>query len=97
MPKSLYATMKALPGCREKVRDLLVGLAADVRAEPGCERFVVHTLTDDPDFFHVEETYRDEDAFKAHMGTEHGRVFNQAIKTLVEGGGSTVVFLDTVI
>jgi len=30
------------------------------------------------------------------MGTDHGRVFNQAIETLVEDGGSKVVFLDTV-
>ena len=97
MSKSLYATMKALPGCREKVRDLLIALAADVRAEPGCERFVVHTLAEDPDFFHVEESYRDEAAFRTHISNEHGRVFNQAIETLVEDGGSKVVFLDTVI
>ncbi|MDF7673581.1 putative quinol monooxygenase [Acetobacteraceae bacterium ESL0709] len=89
--------MQALPGCREKVRVLLEGLAHKVRNEPGNVRFVVYTLTENPDLFHVEETYRDEEAFRAHMATEHGKIFNKAIETLVEGGGSNVVFLDSVI
>ncbi|MFT8808410.1 putative quinol monooxygenase [Gluconobacter sp.] len=96
MAKTLYATLRALPGRRETLRDLLTALAADVRAEPGCERFMVYTLASDPDLFHVQETYRDDDAFAAHMATEHGRVFNQTITSLVEGGGSEVVFLDAV-
>ncbi|MBF0887164.1 MULTISPECIES: putative quinol monooxygenase [Gluconobacter] len=97
MPKTLYATLKALPGQRETLRGLLTALAKDVRAEPGCERFKVYTLASDPDLFHVEETYRDDAAFAAHMATEHGKVFNQTITPLVEGGGSEVVFLDAVI
>ncbi|WP_170211037.1 putative quinol monooxygenase [Neokomagataea tanensis] len=96
MTKSLYATMTALPGHRDKLAALLTDLATHVRGEPGCERFVVYTLADKPDLFHVEETYRDEAAFKVHMGTEHGKTFNNAIKDIVEGGGSTVVFLDHV-
>lgn len=96
MAKTLYATLRALPGRRETLRDLLTALAADVRAEPGCERFMVYTLASDPDLFHVQEMYRDDDAFAAHMATEHGRVFNQTITSLVEGGGSEVVFLDAV-
>lgn len=95
--KNLYATMRALPECREKVRNLLSGLAHKVRSEPGNVRFVVYTLAEDPDLFHVEETYRDEEAFRAHMATEHGKIFNKAIETLVENGGSQVVFLDLVI
>lgn len=96
MTKSLYATMRAQPDCREKLRTLLTGLAQNVRNEPGNIRFVVYTLQGDPDFFHVEESYKDEDAFRAHMATEHGKIFNKAIKTLVEGGASKVVFLDSV-
>lgn len=96
MSKNLYATMRARSGCREKLRVLLIGLAEKVRAEPGCERFVIYSLKEDPDFFHVEESYRDEAAFLAHMATEHGKIFNKAIETLVEGGGSKVVFLDPV-
>lgn len=96
MSKNLYATMRALPDCREKVASLLTALADNVRAEPGCVRFVVYTHEDDPRLFHVEESYRDEAAFQAHMATEHGKLFNKAIETLVEGGASTVVFLNPV-
>jgi quinol monooxygenase YgiN len=96
MTKSLYATMRAHPDHKVHVAELLTALAQDVRAEPGCVRFVVYTLADDPLLFHVEETYRDDDAFRAHMGTAHGRAFNAAIADLVEGGASTVVFLDQV-
>lgn len=96
MSRTLYATMRALPGKRDELARLLTSLAKDVRNEPGNERFVVYTLESDPDFFHVEETYRDEAAFKAHMGMEHGRVFNEAIRSLVEGGASEVIFLNHV-
>lgn len=94
MTKSLYATMTALPGHRDTLQTLLTDLATHVRGEPGCERFVVYTLTENPDLFHVEETYKDDAAFAAHMATEHGKTFNNAIKNIVEGGGSTVVFLN---
>ncbi|GBQ34492.1 antibiotic biosynthesis monooxygenase [Gluconacetobacter azotocaptans] len=96
MQKSLYATMRALPGQAEHLAGLLRDLARDVRAEPGCVRFVVYRLESDPAFFHVEETYRDAAAFEAHIGMAHGRRFNDAIKTLVEGGASIVTFLDPV-
>ncbi|NHO33372.1 putative quinol monooxygenase [Acetobacter fallax] len=96
MEKALYATMRALPGQEETVASLLRTLAGNVRAEPGNIRFVVYRLADDPAFFHVEETYRDQAAFEAHIGMAHGKAFNAAIETLVEGGGSTVVFLEPV-
>lgn len=91
--KSLYATMRALPGCHAEVSALLTGLAEKVRAEPGCLRFVVYALENDPALFHVEETYRDEAAFESHMGTAHGKKINEALAPLVEGGASKVVFL----
>lgn len=96
MSKNLYATMKALPNCREKVASLLTALADNVRAEPGCERFVIYVHEKDPSLFHIEESYKNEASFQAHMKTEHGKLFNKVIETLVEGGASNVVFLKTV-
>ncbi len=96
MTVTLYATMVALDGKREIVADLLRRLKQDVEAEPGNERFVVYTLADRPNHFHVEETYRDEAAFQAHMRTAHGLRFNAAIADLVENGRSEVVFLSPV-
>jgi quinol monooxygenase YgiN len=96
MEKTLYATMRALPGQEDAVAALLRDLAGHVRAEPGCLRFVVYRLARDSAAFHVEETYRDQAAFEAHISMDHGRRFNAAITTMVEGGASTVVFLDQV-
>lgn len=91
--KSLYAVIKALPGHEEEVAKLLSNLAAEIRAEPGCVNFQVFRLADNPSIFHVDETYLDEKAFQAHIATEHGRKFNEAIKPLVEGGKSELFFL----
>jgi quinol monooxygenase YgiN len=94
--RTLYATMRALPGQEEALADMLGALALEVRAEPGCVRFVVYRLEADPAFFHVEETYRDQAAFEAHIGMEHGKRFNAAIVPMVEGGASSVTFLTLV-
>lgn len=94
--KTLYATMTALPGQRQFVADALCDLAENVRQEPGNLRFEVYSLKDDPNTFHVEETYYGEEGFKAHMGTEHGKLFNQSIIDKVAGGASNVVFLENV-
>lgn len=95
---NLYATMRAVPGKRETLVKLLSELAEQVRNEPGNVRFVVYTRKNDPDFFHVEETYNDQKAFEEHMESPHGKAFNKAIKDqkVVEGGESEVVFLEDV-
>jgi quinol monooxygenase YgiN len=94
MPKALYATFEVLPGHEKRLRQLLANLTHDVRAEPGCLRFVAYTRADNPRAYHVDEIYADEAAFAEHIASAHGRVFNAAIAGLVVGGGSKVVFLD---
>jgi quinol monooxygenase YgiN len=94
MPKALYATFEVLPGHEETIRHLMADLTLAVRAEPGCLRFVAYTLADNPRAYHVDEIYADDAAFAAHIASEHGRVFNAAITTMVVGGASRVVFLD---
>jgi quinol monooxygenase YgiN len=94
MPKALYATFEVLPGHEETLREMMAALTRDVRAEPGCLRFVAYTRADNPRAYHVDEIYADEAAFAAHIGSAHGRAFNAAITDKVVGGGSQVVFLD---
>ena len=96
MAKALYATFEVLPGHEETVRRLMGDLTRDVRAEPGCLRFVAYTLDSNPRAYHVDEIYADEAAFEAHITSAHGRAFNARIKDLVVGGGSTVYFLNEV-
>ena len=40
--------------------------AKNTRAEPGCVRFDVLQVTDDPNSFRLYEVYRDEQAFEEH-------------------------------
>ncbi|QCE33620.1 antibiotic biosynthesis monooxygenase [Acetobacteraceae bacterium] len=93
--KSLYAVITALPGKEGEIARLLNELAVNVRAEPGCVRFEPYQLSENPLQFHIEETYKDEGAFQAHMATKHGKIFNKTIKDLVEGGASKVIFLQS--
>ncbi|AQZ16113.1 (ZYRO0G02750g) [Zygosaccharomyces parabailii] len=89
--KSLYATMKPLKGQEQFVRNAISEMAEHVRKEPGNVRFEVYHRDDGT--IVVEETYKDESAFKAHMGYAHGKKFNSSIVDKVEGGASDVVFL----
>ena len=94
MPKALYATFEVLPGHEETLRRMMTELTRDVRAEPGCLRFVAYTRADNPRAYHVDEIYADDAAFAAHMASAHGRAFNAAIVDKVVDGGSTVHFLN---
>jgi len=93
-PVYLYATMKPVAGEEDFVRNAISVMADHVRDEPGCVRFEVYELDDGT--IHVEETYKDEDAFKAHMATQHGKDFNGSIVGKVVGNGSNVVFMKSI-
>ncbi|QCE33837.1 antibiotic biosynthesis monooxygenase [Acetobacteraceae bacterium] len=92
-PKSLYAVITALPGHEAEVSKLLDGMAKNVRAEKGCVRYEIYTLASDPKVFHVEESYKNDKAFQAHVSQEYGKKFNEAIKPIVKDGAAEVVFL----
>ncbi|QCE35520.1 antibiotic biosynthesis monooxygenase [Acetobacteraceae bacterium] len=95
--KSLYAVITALPGKEEEIAKLLKELAVKVRAEAGCVRFLPYRLVESPQVFHIHETYEDEAAFKTHISQEHGKIFNEKLKSLAKGGGSEVNFLKAVV
>lgn len=93
MTKPLYATFEVLPGHEETMCAMMAELTRAVRAEPGCLRFVAYTRADAPRCYHVDEIYADDAAFEAHIGSPHARAFNAAIRDMVVGGASKVVFL----
>jgi quinol monooxygenase YgiN len=96
MTKSLYAEFTALPGNEAKVRDLLLALTAQVRAEEGNVNFVPYTLESDPRRFFVFEVYRDTEAFHEHANAEYGARFNAALSELVEGSASALTWLTSI-
>ncbi|GAB0118870.1 putative quinol monooxygenase [Acidisoma sp. 7E03] len=91
--KPLYATFEVLPGHEAEMERMMAELTQAVRAEPGCLRFVAYRLADQPRRYHVDEIYADEAAFAAHINSPHARAFNAAIRDMVVGGASEVVFL----
>ncbi len=91
--KPLYATFEVLPGHEARIEQMMADLTRAVRAEPGCLRFVAYRQAGEPRRYHVDEIYADEDAFAAHITSPHTRAFNAAIREMVVGGASEVVFL----
>lgn len=96
MTKSLYAEFTALPGNEARVRELLLELTTDVRAEDGNVAFVPFTLQSDPRRFFVFEVYADDAAFREHVGATHGARFNAALAGLVEGSSSSLTWLTSI-
>lgn len=91
--RRLYAEFVALPGSEPRVADLVETLTAAVRAEAGCLQFDPFTRVDNPRHWVVMEGYTDEEAFQAHLGSEHGRAFNAEIADHIAGGASSLVWL----
>jgi quinol monooxygenase YgiN len=91
--KPLYATFEVLPGHEARMEQMMADLTRAVRAEPGCLRFVAYRRAGEPRRYHVDEIYADDAAFAAHITSPHARAFNAAIRDLVVGGASEVVFL----
>ena len=56
--------------------------ARNSRKEPGCLRFDVLRVLDNPAKFAFYEVYKDEEAVKAHRATEHFARWNREIEAL---------------
>jgi quinol monooxygenase YgiN len=94
MTRALYAEFTAVDAAAaDRTQEILLLLADAVRREPGNLAFDAYRKTDDVLTFFVYEIYADEEAFRAHMGQEHGRLFNAELTDLVVGGGSTLTWL----
>ncbi len=92
---SLVVQMEVRPGRREQ---FLAGMSANaeaaVRDEPGCLRFDVCSVADDPDRFVLYELYADDAAFEAHRAAPHfaawREVAGRVVATQVNTRGTVV-------
>ena len=85
MIQSIVATIKAKKGQEADFQATALKLAAAVRAnEPGC---LMYTLDkgEDPSTFVFMERYADEEALKAHRGTEHFKTLGRAMGAFMDG------------
>ena len=70
-------------GCADHLEALLLRQASDSLAkERHCQRFDVVRLQDQTTFV-LYELYRDEDAFRSHLKTDHFLTFDQKSAALV--------------
>ena len=85
MAHSIVATIKVKAGHEADFEAIARKLVAAVNAnEPGC---ILYTLNrgDDSATFVFMERYKDEDAVKAHRGTEHYRTLGKEMGAHMDG------------
>ena len=95
-PRTLSARFTARPGCEQRVAELVRELTTAVRQEPGNLRFDPYTQAARPAEFLVFEVYRDEAAFQAHLGADHGARFNAELADLIIEDASVLSWLHAV-
>ena len=87
---SLVVQMEVRPEHRE---EFLAGMAANaeaaVRDEPGCLRFDVSAVADDPNRFFLYELYADAAAFEAHKASPHFAQWRQIAERVLVGQVNT--------
>lgn len=91
MVKSLYAQIKPEAGQEAFLKNAITEYGKFVRSEPGNVRFEIYET--EQGVIHIEETYKDEAAFQAHIGYPENKKFNDSIIGKVAGGASSVYFL----
>lgn len=73
------------PGTRDRFIEVAKADAeASVRDEPGCRRFDLLLLEDEPDMVWLYEIYADRAAFDAHLETPHLKRFQEDNQAFVE-------------
>ena len=65
----VVAVITAKPGCEAALGEVLGGLVAPTRLEPGCERYDLHRDTANGANLVFLETWADREALQAHMTT----------------------------
>ena len=90
------ATWTAKPGGEETVRAALEQLSPLAREEPGNLYYQAYQSPEEPAVFRIFEVYTDEDAFTAHVSSEHFDQWGtrQAIPALAERVHKTYETLD---
>ncbi|MFF9817754.1 putative quinol monooxygenase [Streptomyces sp. NPDC014006] len=96
MNKTLLAEFTAREGAEDEVARLILEYARKVREEDGNLAFDVYTKASSPRSYWIFETYRDEDAFQAHLTAPYGAPFNTELAPLIEEDASVLTFLDPV-
>ena len=92
----VLARWRIAAGQVERVLELGREMETYSRQEPGCKAYIVNQLVDDPHVVVLYEQYDDEDAFQAHLASEHFQriVLPQIVPLLAERSRETFRTLD---
>jgi quinol monooxygenase YgiN len=79
----VVARIAGLSGRAGELLQLLADRARVVRAEPGCERYEVAELLDDPATFLVVQTWASADVMRAHFASTDHATYQHAVDELL--------------
>ena len=83
----LCGIMKAQPGQRDALLDLLLQAADVVSDLPGCEVWIVNTMPDDPDGIWITEVWRSEADHAASLTVDAVSAIIARARPLIAGFG----------
>ena len=86
MAIGIVARLKIKEGMNEEFEGIFLKLQAAVQEnEPACNFYALHKSADDPQTYVVLEQYADEDALKAHGGSDHFRSLGREMGSCMDG------------
>jgi quinol monooxygenase YgiN len=84
-PLRVIVVITTRPGRGDEQQAAFTALAPVVRAEPGCLRYDLHAVQDDPDRFVLIEEWASAEDLRAHDDSEHMRAAGIANKEFRAG------------
>jgi quinol monooxygenase YgiN len=81
---TVVATLKAKPGCEDKLLAMLQELLAPTRAEIGCINYDLHRSDDEASTYLFHETWESRPLWEAHMQSPHLVAFGEANGAVTE-------------
>lgn len=80
----ITASLTALPGKADELRELLLGMAPHCRAEPGNLRWDIWRDIAMPERYVLDELYRDAEAVDTHRRTPHYQAYLARVPALAD-------------
>ena len=85
MPLLVFATITARPGAESFLKNGLLDLIPQVRAEAACQRYELYESTEQPGRFIMHELWDNEAGLLAHSQMPHMKAFGERAKDWLTG------------
>jgi|FLOH01.1.fsa_nt_gi quinol monooxygenase YgiN len=88
----IVAELEAVPERRAELMQLLTGMLAPSRAEPGCVSYRYFIDSENANIVHFFELWQDQAAIDFHFATPHFQHLGEAVGDLIVGGPNIQIF-----